>query len=88
MQQTGNVCEWCADWHGSDYYGKSPAKDPVGPAGGWRRVCRGGSWSALDVSGFRGADRGAKDPVCHYDYLGFRLVRNSPSVAEAGENRS
>ena len=26
----GNVCEWCQDWWGRDYYAKSPADDPTG----------------------------------------------------------
>ena len=27
----GNAWQWCADWCGDDYYGKSPADDPKGP---------------------------------------------------------
>ena len=40
----GNVCEWCADWYGQDYYGESSPDDPVGPSSGSSRVSRGGSW--------------------------------------------
>jgi formylglycine-generating enzyme required for sulfatase activity len=40
----GNVHEWCEDWYASDYYAKSPAKDPLGPDPGPDRVSRGGGW--------------------------------------------
>jgi formylglycine-generating enzyme required for sulfatase activity len=40
----GNVCQWCADRFGKDYYGQSPTNDPAGPAAGAGRVVRGGSW--------------------------------------------
>jgi formylglycine-generating enzyme required for sulfatase activity/serine/threonine protein kinase/Leucine-rich repeat (LRR) protein len=33
----GNVREWCQDWFGDDYYGKSPVDDPPGPDGGMQR---------------------------------------------------
>ncbi len=39
---SGNVSEWCQDWH--NYYPGGPAKDPQGPAFAERRVLRGGSW--------------------------------------------
>ena len=39
----GNVLEWTADWYDDDYYARSPAVDPQGPAQGKARVIRGGS---------------------------------------------
>jgi formylglycine-generating enzyme required for sulfatase activity len=40
----GNVWQWCADWHGADYYAKSSADDPSGPPEGSHHANRGGSW--------------------------------------------
>jgi formylglycine-generating enzyme required for sulfatase activity len=69
----GNVCEWCSDWYGKDYYMHSPRKDPQGPASGEYRVMRGGSWCDTEV-GCRtaGRSRGAPDHAQAGD--GFRVV--------------
>ena len=40
----GNAWEWCADWFSPGYYRDSPSRDPQGPAVGFARVLRGGSW--------------------------------------------
>ncbi len=39
---SGNVWEWTADWFGD--YPKNPVKNPKGPATGFQKVVRGGSW--------------------------------------------
>jgi formylglycine-generating enzyme required for sulfatase activity len=41
---TGNVCEWCADLYGYDFYSSSPDSNPTGPEAGKFRVIRGGGW--------------------------------------------
>jgi formylglycine-generating enzyme required for sulfatase activity len=71
----GNVWQWCADWYGADYYGKSPVDDPGGPDSGVSRVLRGGSWFfaptyARSAARYRGTpgDRMVLD-------AGFRVAR-------------
>ncbi len=70
----GNVWEWCLDWFDSEYYTKSPKKNPMGPDAGSDRVLRGGAWGGA-AEGCRSADRGWCDPGGRVDYLGFRLLR-------------
>jgi formylglycine-generating enzyme len=40
----GNVSEWVADWHQTDYYSVSPLNDPTGPAEGTMKIVRGGDF--------------------------------------------
>jgi formylglycine-generating enzyme required for sulfatase activity len=69
---SGNVWEWCHDWHG-DYDGD--ATDPAGPETGSSRVFRGGSWDDVP-RGARVAYRTWDDPGDRYGFLGLRLVRS------------
>jgi formylglycine-generating enzyme len=41
---SGNVWEWCSDWHDQDYYKNCIRTNPMGPSSGEKRVFRGGSW--------------------------------------------
>lgn len=78
----GNVAEWCNDCYAVDYYQKSPAKNPRGPASGPKRAVRGGSWNSR-ASDCRSAYRGAENPayadVCigYFDVYGIRCVRSA-----------
>jgi formylglycine-generating enzyme required for sulfatase activity len=77
----GNVGEICADWYSRDYYLKSPAKDPRGPAKGASSddfgntffVVRGGSWQD-DARACRSAYRYRGMLRNKYPQAGFRLV--------------
>jgi formylglycine-generating enzyme len=69
----GNAWQWCADWYGEDYYGKSPVDDPKGPDTGGLRVRRGGSWDDRPDKA-RSAKRVGSAPVGQYDGLGFRVA--------------
>jgi formylglycine-generating enzyme required for sulfatase activity len=70
----GNVMEWCNDWQ-TCLLGNSPKTDPPGPAGGTKRVARGGSLSAGGTY-LRVADRaGFYEPERTSHTIGFRIVR-------------
>jgi formylglycine-generating enzyme len=70
---SGNVREWCWDWHGAL---QANVADPKGSKSGFRRVWKGGGWLGADfvcMSAYRGdlAANGAGPDQ------GFRVVRGS-----------
>ena len=71
----GNVWEWVQDWYGG--YPSGAVTDPTGPPLGLGRVARGGSWDSF-ARFCQSAYRDSIAPDDHYDFLGFRLLREIP----------
>ena len=67
---SGNVCEWCSDWHGD--YSSASQTNPKGPDSGSGLVFRGGSWNG-NARHCRCSFRFLDDPVDRRYYLGLRL---------------
>jgi formylglycine-generating enzyme required for sulfatase activity len=71
---SGNVWEWCQDYHDKNYYQISPSNNPQGPDTGPLRVMRGGSWRDGPTDA-RVAYRGYGSPHGRYVFIGFRIAR-------------
>ena len=69
----GNVWEWVDDWYGVDSYAQAPATDPAGPAGGFAKVRRGGSYHC-PLHLLRPGYRAANKPGIAYEVNGFRVI--------------
>ena len=76
FDMTGNVWEWCWDWHNADFY-KMPnnSNNPRGPVNGDKKIVRGGSWDSV-VSYSRLSNRISSTPETSYAFYGMRLVRS------------
>lgn len=69
---SGNVYEWCKDWHSSSYTSYD-TNNPVGPSSGSERVIRGGGLSD-SARGCRVSFRNGFASSVRYRDLGFRVV--------------
>ncbi|HET6387505.1 MAG TPA: SUMF1/EgtB/PvdO family nonheme iron enzyme [Armatimonadota bacterium] len=73
LDMEGSVLQWCADWFDEDYYHDAPPRNPAGPARGYTRVLRGGTWDGFDGSFFLCAYRSDCVPAFpDYSFSGFR----------------
>lgn len=85
---TGNVSEWCWDWYLDTWYA-DPASGEAntrGPAAGYGRVLRGGSWiSSAKYSRVSARYMSAPSYRCHC--YGFRCVVGLVIPAEVGIRR-
>lgn len=80
LNMSGNVNEWVADWYDSEYYRRSPAKNPLGPDVGDGRVVRGGDWKDDEVKWILSAGRSELPPDMEGFTTGFRCaVSSEPS---------
>ena len=75
----GNVWEWVADWYDPEYYGKSPANDPLGPETGTHKVIRSSGWH-VETPQVRIFTRVRSHPKVRNESTGFRCAM---STAEA-----
>ncbi|MCK5805321.1 MAG: formylglycine-generating enzyme family protein [Lentisphaeria bacterium] len=72
FDMSGNVFEWCLDWHDAGYYGKSPRVDPANTVSASSCVIRGGCWMT-SARNCRVADRYWNGPGFTSDCIGFRV---------------
>ncbi|MDA3865995.1 MAG: formylglycine-generating enzyme family protein [Salinivirgaceae bacterium] len=71
---TGNVWEWCSDWHDTEYYASSTQNNPQGSSSGTFRILRGGSWF-FKAEHCRATNRAISLPDHSYNGNGFRFVK-------------
>jgi len=78
---SGNVCEWVADWYGSDYYLRAVSqktdRDPPGPSRGEARVTRGGAWHFRRPYRLTVTYRWPVKPHERLPWIGFRCAADA-----------
>lgn len=78
-QMSGNVAEWCEDWHDEEVYRRYEQGDLTPPASGAYRATRGGVWKLCLRGHFRCYNRFCNSPDNRNDGVGFRLAKDVSS---------
>jgi formylglycine-generating enzyme required for sulfatase activity len=73
----GNVMEWVHDWYDRNYYSNAPQENPFGPAEGFSKSVRGGSWLS-DRNELRVSYRTFYEPGAVRANIGFRCASSVP----------
>ncbi|HAL92077.1 MAG TPA: hypothetical protein DCM68_03530 [Verrucomicrobia bacterium] len=85
FDMSGNVAEWCWDWHDSDAYDVPSPYGPDEPAFSRMKVVRGGSWRSGPAD-LRVSARGMARPDQRQPHLGFRTAQGGYSFAIQSEH--
>lgn len=75
LDMSGNVWEWCENWHEDGAYERHARGDLALPRAGQSKMLRGGSWHGDNPLPFRCAARVPRNPDERASVAGFRCVR-------------
>jgi formylglycine-generating enzyme required for sulfatase activity len=84
----GNVAEWVADMFDENFYGNSPALNPVNTGSGTGRIFRGGSFGNPDGSFYTTSRRYGNASSFNDVDIGFRCARDAAQVTPPEEREA